>query len=102
MKITDIQAAVYTGFLSLTLQTIHKDVTGHENNRISSYLSNPHSNYKVIITIKFPCTLLYLHETPCMGKKQLDGGSKENSNMFFSLAGWQMLLISAVSKIESG
>lgn len=70
------------GFFSLILQidlaSIYIDVTGHEKNWISLYLSNPHYNRAVIITgscRKFSCTLLYLHETPYMGKKATRWGA---------------------------
>lgn len=79
MKIADIQAAE-AWFFSLTLQidwaTIYKDVTSHENNWISLYLSNSQFNCKVIVTgncRKFSCILLYLHGTPCMEKKTPTG-----------------------------
>lgn len=70
------------GFFSPILQidwaTIYKDVTSHENNWISLYLSNSHPNCKVTVTSKcrrFSCILLCLHEIPCMEKNPTGCGA---------------------------
>lgn len=88
MKITDIWAAE-TWFFSLTLQidwaAIYKDASDHENNW-TSYLSNPLSNCKLIITgtrRKLSCILLCLCETLCMEKSNWMGAVRRTAKCSF-------------------